>query len=311
MADMHHASSDMSVPDSSEWLREAVAQDDPEILRDSFATTLRRRRARQRPKAPVLQWVPRWRLQAARPPVLVGGEATGAAACPTLVSQASAGARRRRASRNPWERDAEILHQACREAAVWAEPWRLMVTPGHVSWPDAEFLERLNDVVATTGMALDRLDIAVQEETLARDDPHLVYSLAILRDRGVGIWLTRFGHEVSSLTLLRDCAGSGLLNGVRLDARLLTQAPAYVPADGAVDATAALDRTTTGFFEGVLSAVQALGLSVQLTDVDDEAALRFAMRVGCAEVSGTHCAFPGSGAMAPTPLRADLPPLAG
>ncbi|CAI9121758.1 EAL domain-containing protein [Brytella acorum] len=282
--------------------------DDAELLRESFAGTLRRKRARQRANVPAVRWQARW-APAARlngDPVLLGAavEEIHLHTGPFPVSRGSTRRRRGSGASSPHTAEFELLEYVCREAARWDRPLRLMVSLAERSMPDEEFVVGLASVLENTSFPPSRLDLTLHEAALNEGNDPVTYSLAVLRDHGVGLWLTRFGHDVSSMTLLRDHAGSGLLSGVCLDAGLLTAgfvAPA--PGEAAGAERVCLDPVACNFYANTISAVRALGLAVHLSEVGDEQIYAFVRETGCDEFSGTYCDFPEA--------RNIIPPVAG
>lgn len=289
-----YATSECSGPDDPVW-----QADDAELLRESFAGTLRRKRARQRANVPAVRWQARWAPAAKMNagPVLVGAavEEIHLHTGPFPVSRGSARRRRGSGVPTPHAAEFELLEYVCREAARWDRSLRLMVSLGERSMPDEEFVVGLSSVLENTSFPPSRLDLTLHETALGEGSDPVTYSLAVLRDHGVGLWLTRFGHDVSSMTLLRDHAGSGLLSGVCLDAGLLMAGfVAPSPGYGGDAERVSLDPVACNFYANTISAVRALGLGVHLSEVSDERIYAFAREAGCDELSGTYCDFPGA-----------------
>ncbi|GBR53254.1 hypothetical protein AA106555_1226 [Neokomagataea thailandica NBRC 106555] len=249
-----------------------------------FATTLRSRRARRKSAPPALRWQTRH-----KPVVEPEGHPVGAQAdMKQLGLSVPRPIARKARIKNPehavQKSDGELLRSACLQAAQWEKGKRLMVALGDSSAPDAGFNERLAAILEDTGFDPACLDLVFSEDGLRRSDVETCFTLAALRDRGVGIYLSGFGSGVSSLTLLKDRALGGLLSGVQFDCSVLLNSGRLCRAQ-ADDAL--LDPVKVAFYRAALSAVQALKLRIVACGVDTEELREFATAIGCHEMMGS------------------------
>lgn len=249
-----------------------------------FATTLRSRRARQKSALPPLRWLPRMTGSRSGMEKLIGAQVDMSQLWLAIPRRTVRRSRRKSLDQQQREFDSELLQVACTQAATWPEEMRLMVSLEDDQAPDIAFNKRLNDVLEQTGFPVSRLDLVFQESGIAQSEREVCYTLASLRDRGVQIFTNGFGTATSSLTLLRDRAISGLLDGVQFDVSVLSASSLSWTPDGTVPE---LDEGAVVFFRAALDAVKALGLNVRATGVDSPAQLDFVQKAGCVEASGT------------------------
>ncbi|WP_042059544.1 EAL domain-containing protein [Acidomonas methanolica] len=262
------------------------------LLQESFAGTLRRRRARQHVSPPFLRWQGRWHVPgrdkepefvgaAIEPPYVAVADPLGAEG--RSVSGRSAFGRRG-TRRQAGMQDFMRLRQACVEAGRWDRPLRLFVPFGEEVHAAAPLLGQVEEILAAAHFPAGRLEIAMRETAFEAFSVETAYTLAVMRDSGIGFWLSHFGSGTSSLTLLHDLTGSGLLKGVSIDAQMLA-GPAWChESEGAAEGLAA---EAFNFLNGAVTAVMSLGLVAHLDNVNSPALLRQGREVGCREMSGT------------------------
>ena len=95
------------------------------------------------------------------------------------------------------------LATACAEAMHWPPHIRLAVNVSPVQFRSHAFSLKVANVLATTGLAANRLELEITEAVLIRDDDAALNLLQHLRDIGVRIALDDFGTGYSSLSYLR------------------------------------------------------------------------------------------------------------
>lgn len=151
--------------------------------------------------------------------------------------------------------------------------------------PDIAFAAALKDILDERAFDPHRLELAIHEEALASENMDIAYALGMLRDMGVRLWLSRFGQEISSLSLLKERVASGLITGVRMDALgALRSSTFWSPLEGEDEWRS--ETSTENFFSRLFEAFHVLGLKIQMTGVATDEMLVFAKRVRCDEVSG-------------------------
>ncbi len=125
----------------------------------------------------------------------------------------------------------------------------------------------IGEILCESGLAPERLELELSEDSLKTDEADMLYTLAALRDIGVGVVLGGFGSGVSSLTLLRRRGVAGLLSGVKLDQALTREL-------GEQDSDA-------GFLRGLGLSAHALGLLWLAEGVETELQHRRLLQAGC------------------------------
>lgn len=96
-----------------------------------------------------------------------------------------------------------MLETACREAASWDFPLRIAVNLSPIQFGQIDLAETVIDIVATAGLAADRLELEITESVLISHGEHILKTLNKLKDHGINISLDDFGTGYSSLSYLR------------------------------------------------------------------------------------------------------------
>jgi predicted signal transduction protein with EAL and GGDEF domain len=96
-----------------------------------------------------------------------------------------------------------VLATACAEATHWPAGVKLAVNVSPVQFKSHAFSLKVADVLATSGLAANRLELEITEAVLIRDDEAALAMLQHLRAIGVGIALDDFGTGYSSLSYLQ------------------------------------------------------------------------------------------------------------
>lgn len=254
-----------------------------------FATTLRSRRARQKSALPPLRWLPRFMMGRAGADRVIGAQVDMSQLWLSVPRRTLRKSRRKSLGQQQREFDTDLLGNACAQAATWPDSMRLMVSLEDDQAPDGDFNGRLNGVLEASGFPVSRLDLVFQESGLAQEDRETCYTLSALRDQGCQIFLGGFGSAPSSLSLLRERAVGGLLDGVQFDVSML--APSGISWQQSGEAPV-LDEAAVLFYRAALEAVKALGLKVRGIGVDLPDLLAFAQKAGFIEASGSIFAPP-------------------
>ena len=161
-----------------------------------------------------------------------------------------------------------LLDDACRAAAAWPVPLRLVISLSARQCADAEALvEAVASALQTSGLAAGRLELQVPEALLQVEDVSLT-QLQALKALGVRLSLADFGSGSGGLEALRQ----SVLDGISLDSRLVARLETQ-PADAAIaQALIGLGRT--------------LGLRVAATGVETQDQLDWLRAHLCDEVQG-------------------------
>ena len=161
-----------------------------------------------------------------------------------------------------------LLDGACRAAATWPVPLRLIISLSARQCADAEALvEAVAGALQTSGLAAGRLELQLPEALLQAEGVSLV-QLQRLKALGVRLSLAGFGSGSIGLEALRQ----SVLDGLSLDSRLVARLEDQ-PADTAIaQALIGLGRT--------------LGLRVAATGVETPGQLDWLRAQHCDEVQG-------------------------
>ncbi|MGO7427408.1 EAL domain-containing protein, partial [Rhizobium ruizarguesonis] len=154
----------------------------------------------------------------------------------------------------------------CREAVRWPLPLMIAVNLSPVQFMLPNLCERIEAILAETGLAPGRLELEITEAALIRDRDRVMTTLLRLHKLGVHIVMDDFGTGFSSLSNLRS-----------------------FPFD-----KIKVDRSFTGVLEhdaGARSIVRAiiglghsLGMPVVTEGVETEMQRRIVVEEGCAQV---------------------------
>ncbi|MGE6319450.1 bifunctional diguanylate cyclase/phosphodiesterase [Pseudomonas oryzihabitans] len=161
-----------------------------------------------------------------------------------------------------------LLEGACRAAATWPVPLRLVISLSARQCADAEALvEAVAGALQTSGLAAGRLELQLPEALLQAEGVSLT-QLQRLKALGLRLSLADFGSGSIGLEALRQ----SVLDGLSLDSRLVARLEDQ-PADAAIaQALIGLGRT--------------LGLRVAATGVETPDQLDWLREHLCDEVQG-------------------------
>lgn len=96
-----------------------------------------------------------------------------------------------------------VLRTACAEAARWQNPLKIAVNVSPIQVPQGNLAETVSEILATTGLAPERLEIEVTESLLIRHPERALATLRAIKALGVRIAMDDFGTGYSSLATLR------------------------------------------------------------------------------------------------------------
>lgn len=100
-----------------------------------------------------------------------------------------------------------VLRTACADAVQWQQtlgtPVRIAVNLSPLQFKDPQLVEMVLEVLQTTGLAADLLELEITEGALMEDTEHTLSTLNRLRQAGVHIALDDFGTGYSSMSYLK------------------------------------------------------------------------------------------------------------
>ena len=162
------------------------------------------------------------------------------------------------------------LESACHAAAAWA-CGQVSVAADAASLADGMLLGQVGRALASSGLAPDRLEIGLSEAALTADSNENLFTLAALRDLGVGVALDGFGSESASLLPLKRLP----LTAITLDRSLIRDLPD--------------DREAAAIVQAATEFAHALDVTVVACGLETEEQAAFLRRIGCDEAQGSLC----------------------
>ncbi|MDJ0656161.1 MAG: EAL domain-containing protein [Xanthomonadales bacterium] len=165
-----------------------------------------------------------------------------------------------------------VLEQSCRQAANWLaagyENCHVSVNLSPRQFQSATLVERVSDVLSTTGLPPAYLELEITETTLVDNLDHTADSLNRLRDLGVRLSLDDFGTGYSSLTYLKRFP----LHRLKIDQSFVRDVME--------------DADDARIVSAIVSLAHNLGISVVAEGVESEEQLQFLRDLDCDEVQG-------------------------
>jgi diguanylate cyclase (GGDEF)-like protein len=111
-----------------------------------------------------------------------------------------------------------VLRRACLDCARWPGRVNVAVNLSPIQFRHGNIMRAINDALAASGLAPDRLEIEITESVLLQDTETTRALLRQLHDRGVKVSLDDFGTGYSSLSYLHSFP----LDKVKIDRSFLT-----------------------------------------------------------------------------------------
>ncbi len=96
-----------------------------------------------------------------------------------------------------------VLNEACAQAALWPEQYRVAVNLSPVQFSDEYLIEEVENALAKSGLSPERLELEITESVLIHDNRRALGILNQLKELGITIALDDFGIGYSSLSYLR------------------------------------------------------------------------------------------------------------
>jgi diguanylate cyclase (GGDEF)-like protein len=97
-----------------------------------------------------------------------------------------------------------VLRQSCQDAVTWPDELKVAVNLSPVQFRNNQLVETVQQALAQTGLAPNRLELEITETALLQDNETVLTTLHRLRDLGLCIVLDDFGTGYSSLSYLRS-----------------------------------------------------------------------------------------------------------
>ena len=162
------------------------------------------------------------------------------------------------------------LRRACRDAASWPDKMRLAVNLSPVQFRVLGLVEIVEDALADSGLAADRLELEITETALLQDNQIVLAQLHKLREMGVRIALDDFGTGYSSLSYLRSFP----FDKIKIDQSFVREMGNRPDCRAIVNSIAAL--------------ASELGIITTAEGVETKEQLDYVRKAGCREVQGYY-----------------------
>jgi predicted signal transduction protein with EAL and GGDEF domain len=182
-----------------------------------------------------------------------------------------------------------ILKAACQEAARWRDSLKVAVNLSALQFKrGAGLVHTVQESLAASGLAPQRLELEITESVLLRDTEETVSILHQLRALGIRIAMDDFGTGYSSLGYLRRFP----FDKVKID-------QSFVRDLGRREDCAHIVRAVIGLCEG-------LGISTTAEGVEEAHQFDHLTSEGCTEVQGYLFGRPIAASAIPKLLEAEL-----
>lgn len=164
-----------------------------------------------------------------------------------------------------------ITETSCRCAASWSRmgvdlPISINLSPAQLHHP--EFLTKLDDIIARTGIARHKLTLEITEDLLLHDDNKTLINLLGLQQRGLSLAIDDFGSGYSNMGYLK---------------RLPLQ---YLKIDQTFIQDIELDQNNQAIIKSITGLANSLDLKTIAEGVESESQRQFLLRSGCRMAQG-------------------------
>ena len=167
-----------------------------------------------------------------------------------------------------------VLHEACREAAVWGPQMRVSVNLSAPQMLDPALPWHMADAIIGAGIGPDQIEIELTEAAAMVDPTRIRTAMICLRDLGVRVAMDDCGAGLASLTTLCDLPFSTL----KIDRSLVTDIH--------------LSARAQAICSGLIAMGQGLDMSVLGMGCEQPEEVAFLRRKGCHLFQGYYFARP-------------------
>lgn len=161
-----------------------------------------------------------------------------------------------------------VLREACLRAVSWQPPYKVAVNLSPVQFAYADLPKLVENTLAETGLAPERLELELTESTIFADRERSLDVLRRIKALGVNIALDDFGTGYSSLDTLRSFP----FDKIKLDRSFVSDAES--------------NRQTTAIIRAVLALGKSLEIPVLAEGIETKEQLTLLADEGCDEVQG-------------------------
>ncbi|ODN72208.1 bifunctional diguanylate cyclase/phosphodiesterase [Methylobrevis pamukkalensis] len=161
-----------------------------------------------------------------------------------------------------------VLREACRQAASWAQPWRIAVNLSPVQLGHADLVAVVHGILVETGLQPARLELEITESAIIGDKVRALHILRQIKALGVTIAIDDFGTGYSSLDTLRSFP----FDKIKLDRSFMTEIET--------------NRQSKAIIRAILALGRSLEVPVLAEGVETRSQLDLLRHEGCDEAQG-------------------------
>jgi diguanylate cyclase (GGDEF)-like protein len=161
-----------------------------------------------------------------------------------------------------------VLRRSCVEAAQWRNPLRIAVNVAPKQLANANFPQRVREILNETGLVPERLELEITESGIIADQQNALSIIRQLKSIGVKIAMDDYGTGYSSLSTLQLFP----FDKIKIDR-------------GFIDSVAE-SRQSAAIVRSTLILAQSLDIPVLAEGVENAEHLRFLQDEGCEQVQG-------------------------
>ncbi|ESQ78764.1 bifunctional diguanylate cyclase/phosphodiesterase [Asticcacaulis sp. YBE204] len=170
-----------------------------------------------------------------------------------------------------------VLREACRQAALWPQPWRVAVNISPLQFRHGSLPGLVRKTLKATGLDARRLELEITESVLLADETHNLKVLNQIKDMGVRIAMDDFGTGYSSLSYLRTFP----FDKIKIDQSFVRDLPH--------------DRNATSIIRAITEMARSLGVEITAEGVETPAQLDTLKAMNCREAQGYLIGRPAPG----------------
>jgi predicted signal transduction protein with EAL and GGDEF domain len=168
-----------------------------------------------------------------------------------------------------------VLREACAQAARWKKSLAIAVNVAPQQLADNDFPDKVERILAETGLAPERLELEITEGSIIADHRHALVTIRKLKSLGVKIAMDDYGTGYSSLSTLQSFP----FDKIKIDRAFIDGLSTNVQSEAIVRSTLIL--------------AHSLNIPVLAEGVETKAHIEFLRREGCLQVQGFFFGKPG------------------
>jgi diguanylate cyclase (GGDEF)-like protein len=161
-----------------------------------------------------------------------------------------------------------VMRTACAEAATWPQSISVAINLSPVQFRDRTLVSSIVEVLRSTDMAPERLELEVTEGVLLSDEVRTLDTLNQLKALNVRISMDDFGTGYSSLSYLRKFP----FDKIKIDQSFVRQVPH--------------DAESSAIVRAIITMAKSLGMSTTVEGVETRDQFDFSVAAGCDTIQG-------------------------